>query len=154
MLPPPSLQTEYALIYSGDSALTLPADETERANALRIARETGRWAAITLAGQEPTVFMFRPIHGVARTWMANAVRARQLGPDAVLELVFRLALVSVTGLPGVELKHERVDGLAILTLATMDQFYSLGTGDQGRDVVIELGDIVLTRTLQGVPPKS
>jgi len=154
MLAPPSLQSEYALVYSGDPALNLPADETERANALRIARETGRWASITHVGQEPTAFLFRPIHGVARTWMANQARAKELTPDAVIELVFRLALVRVDNLPGLQLKHERVDGLPLLTLASMDQLYSLGTGDLGRDVVIELGDVVLTRTLQGVPPKS
>jgi hypothetical protein len=154
MLAPPSLQSEYALVYSGDSALNLPADETERANALRVARETGRWSAIQHAGQEPTAFVFRPIHGVARTWMANQARAKELTPDAVIELVFRLALVRVDNLPGLQLKHERVDGLPLLTLASMDQIYSLGVGDLGRDVVIELGDVVLTRTLQGVPPKS
>ena len=154
MLAPPSLQSEYALVYSGDPALNLPADEAERANALRIARETGRWAAITHAGQEPTVFLFRPIHGVARTWMANQARAKSLAPEAVIELVFRLALASVTGLPGLELKHERVDGLPILTLAAMDQFYSIGEGELGREVVAELGEVVLTRTIQGVPPKS
>jgi len=154
MLAPPSLQSEYALVYSGDPALNLPADETERANALRISRETGRWASITHVGQEHTAFLFRPIHGVARTWMANQARAKELTPDAVIELVFRLALVRVDNLPGLQLKHERVDGLPLLTLASMDQLYSLGTGDLGRDVVIELGDVVLTRTLQGVPPKS
>jgi hypothetical protein len=154
MLAPPSLQSEYALIYSGDPALNLPADETERANALRIARETGRWTAITHVGQEPTAFLFRPIHGVARTWMANQARAKELTPDAVIELVFRLALVRVDNLPGLVLKHERVEGLPILTLAAMDQIYSLGVGELGRELVVELGDIVLTRTLQGVPPKS
>jgi hypothetical protein len=161
MLLAPSVQTETGLVFSGDPALNLPADPTARENALRIARETGMWTPITHVGQDPAIFWFAPIHGVARTFLQNEIRRRHpMTDDLIIELAFRLGLRRVSGVHleggGTLTLQLGVNeaGLPWVTVASMDQLYSIGSGNVGRELVAELGEVVFQKAMQGVSPKS
>lgn len=168
MLAPPSLQNEYTLCYSGDPALDLPAiPAIDRATAtaeaiaeankaiadreqkLKVARERGSWDAITKPGQKPTVFRFRQVGGTAvRWWFGESERQRLSGLEDV-ELMFRLALVGIDGIAGVDLKSDRNGKFPLVSIATMDAIYARADGPAA---VTELGTLVAERAIGGVPP--
>ena len=94
----------YKLAFSGDDALDLPADRDAARRALAVARETGRWDAITRPGAVPWLFVLQPL--TARQMLAweslrdahgNDISRSELG-EATLVLV---ALVAIEGIPEV-----------------------------------------------------
>lgn len=164
MLAAPSLQREYTLCFSGDAALDLPAvpaapdDETPEQRkereapltiALKNARETGNWPI--KPGQTPTVFRFRPVGGSAVRWWFGESQRQALSALEDIELMFRLALVSVDGLPGVTMQHDKRGKFPLVAVSTMDQIYASGAGVAA---VTELGAYVAERSIGGVPPLS
>ena len=160
MLAAPSLQNEYTLCFSGDPALDLPAlpaeDDPGHAAAvaareikLKNARETGSWPI--KPGETPTIFRFKPVGGSAVRWWSGQSQRESLSALEDIELMFRLALVGVDGLPGVTMQHDKRGKFPLVTIATMDQIYASGAGPAA---VVELGAYIAERSLGGVPPLS
>jgi hypothetical protein len=154
MIKLPSQQFEYTLVYSGDPALDLPSDAPARDKALEVARDTGQWATITRGGEQPTLFHVRPIVGTLLDWLAGEIQRRELsGPEAAV-LALRLALRKVEGFGDHEVKTERADARspALATFKIIDALYAIDGA--GREIVQELGDLVLLRAFGGLRPKS
>lgn len=156
MLAPPSLQNPYTLCFSGDSALDLPAAPADDAAAtealalkLKNARETGNWPI--KAGETPTKFHFKPVGGSAVRWWFGESQRQSLSALEDIELMFRLALDSIDGLPGVAVQHDKRGKFPLVSVATMDQIYASGAGPAA---VYELGAYVAERSIGGVPPLS
>jgi hypothetical protein len=152
MLTAPSLQNEFSLVFSGDPALDLPADETERNEALKVARETGQWPL--LAGQEPTLFKCRPLSGAPATWLIGESRRRQLSQQELFELAFRLALTGVTNLGSLKVKRVPRDEQLMIDDHTLAAIYAIGDGRIGTQVVIEIGAEVLGRAMEVIAPRA
>lgn len=151
MLTAPSLHRAFALVYSGDPALDLPADTKERERVLASARETGHWP--TFAGQEPTLFTCRSLHGAPLTWLLGEARRKQLSQDELCELAFRLALTEVVNLGNVQVQREVRGEQLQLTADTLAAIYAIGDGTVGIQVVLELGAAVLRRAMEGIAPR-
>lgn len=157
----PSLQDAFTLVFSGDPALELPAGDEERENALRVARQTGRWEKWVKPGQVPTVFHVRSLAGVAmsyamseRSW--SATRQRALSHAELAELVLALSLTKVDNLPGFELGKTTEHGFSRVDRATIDSLLNIDPANPalGRTLVLELAGEILERSRQGVPPLS
>lgn len=155
---PPSLQREYSLCFSGDPALDIPevpaegaADRDDvikdREHKLKVARETGNWPI--KPGQTPTYFRFRQVGGSACRWWFGESQRQSLSTIEDIELMFRLALVSIDGLPGVTMQHDKRGKFPLVSIGTMDEIYASGAGPAA---VYELGAIAAERALGGVPP--
>ena len=164
MLAAPSLQHPFTLCFSGDAALDLPAvppappnetpeqmavREGPRNLALKNARETGNWPI--KPGETPTIFRFRPVGGSAVHWWSGQSQRESLSALEDIELMFRLALDGIDGLPGVTVQHDKRGKFPLVTVATMDQIYASGAGSAA---VIELGAYIAERSIGGVPPLS
>jgi hypothetical protein len=176
MLAIQSLQDQYTLCFSEDPALDLPEiqkinrdtaslDEAsavdalikERNRKLKLARDTGNWAAITKPGETRTEFKFRAIGGQTLTWWQGQVTREDKTDAEASELMFRLALVDVDNLAKFEIKHDGAHKPQLLSLRSLNTLYGMG-GDVdpkfGRRLVFELGSVVATRAIEGVPPLS
>lgn len=160
MLAAPSLQHPYTLCFSGDAALDLPALPAEtdpgyaaavaaRDLALKNARETGNWPI--RPGETPTIFRFKPVGGSAVRWWSGQSQRESLSALEDIELMFRLALDGIDGLPGVTVQHDKRGKFPLVTVATMDQIYASGAGPAA---VVELGAYIAERSIGGVPPLS
>jgi len=154
MLAPPSLQHPYTLCFSGDPSLDLPAapeGDAAAAEALALklknARETGNWPI--KPGESPTRFNFKPVGGSAVRWRFGESQRQSLSALEDIELMFRLALDSIDGLPGVTVQHDKRGKFPLVSVATMDQIYASGAGPAA---VYELGAYVAERSIGGVPP--
>lgn len=178
MLKAPSLQTGYTLVFSGDPALNLPAIPAalpsdasaeqvaerdaviaDRQNQLRVARETGRWDKLCIAGERPTLFHLKPLSGSTYTWLASEADRRELRPAETMELALRLALDSIENLGAIKVSFEKSeDGQRLVKRSVIDDLYAIGidAGDAelGRAVVQELGSCVLVRAQEPLSPKS
>jgi hypothetical protein len=144
MLAPPSLQNNYSLCFSGDPALELPEAEDAKILALKNARERGQWPV--KQGEKVTHFHFRQVGGSAVRWWYGESQRQSLSPLEDIELMFRLALVSVDG---IEIKHDKRGKFPLVSIESMDLIYASGAGPAA---VTELGAIVAERSLGGVPP--
>jgi hypothetical protein len=174
MLRLPSLQHEFSLVFSEDPALDLPelgelapnapAEEVaarqerakERSHKLKVARETGRWDAITRPGDKPTTFSFRALRGTTLTWLHAEQSREKMSDEELYELAFRLALTSIDNLDGFELQFEPIGDRKALHRSCVDRLYAIGQpiGQPmlGHRLVYELGMFVMERAIQGVPP--
>lgn len=149
----PSLQRDYALVYSGDPALALPDDAEARTTALRVARETGQWQSLIVTGAEPTLFYVRPLAGQALTWLQGEWQRERLSEAEVYELVFRTCLARVTNLGDFKPRSVRRGELLILAPESLAELYAIGGGDVGRALVIELGSLLLQRATESISPR-
>jgi len=152
MIKPPSIQSDYTLVYSGDPSLALPTGEREREKALEVARETGQWAALIIDRESPTLFHVRPIFGRTLDWMISEIRRRQMSGAESAVLALKLGLRSVEGFGDHRVDFEHVEGHQIATDKIIDALYAID--GVGRDIVQELGGVVLARALDGLRPKS
>lgn len=98
MIKPPSIQTEYTLIYSGDPALNLPEDEAARDHALSQARQSGDWRALIREGESPTLFHFGQITRTQRDWIVGEMQRRQLCAPELDALIVRVGLRRIENL--------------------------------------------------------
>ena len=98
MIKPPSIQSEYTLIYSGDPSLNLPEVEAERDHALSQARQSGDWRALIREGEQPTLFQFGQITRTQRDWIIGEMQRRELSPPELDALIVRVALRRIDGL--------------------------------------------------------
>lgn len=150
MLRLPSLQKEFAFVYSGDDALVQPPeDAAARADydhKLTVARETGDYSALLLEGRQPSQFILRPIPGDALRRLFDG--AGKLGNNTLASMSFRLAIVRVVDLAGVEVKHEVDKNLG--RIATVGVVNALDSIDPA--IVNEAGLHALVRS-QGIPGK-
>lgn len=99
----------YKVAWSKDPALIVPEDDTERGNALRVARETSDWSSLIKAGQSPTWFVFRwlPVATYQRWW--DARERGVIGRHEAHSMLLLLALVDVENFGGVKLEKEYDD---------------------------------------------
>jgi hypothetical protein len=155
-----SLQHEYTVAFSGDPALALPEDETEREHALTVARETGAWHLICHANTTPTLFRLRPLPHSAYEWLIGETVRRNLTMPETCTLAVRLALRGVTGLDGpggaaFKVDTEKTEDDQILAKREVTD-YLAALGDDiklGARVIGELGGEVMRRAQEGISPK-
>lgn len=152
MIKPPSQIHEYSIIFSGDSALNLPVPEAARERALSVARETGQWDPLLLAGESPTVFHVVPIHGAALDWLTGEMQRNGLIGAEAAALALRLALRSIDGFGEHKVKMVREDGHLLASMETINALYAIDV--IGRDVVQEIGGVCFERAFSGLRPKS
>lgn len=153
----PSLQHEYTLVFSGDPALSLPEDEKERENALRVARETGAWHSLCHASQLPTLFKLRPLPHSAYEWLIGESVRRNLTMPELCTLAVRLALRGVDNFDGLEFGTVR-DGEHVLAKSSVtdtiaDVGREIGDPNLGKKVIAELGSEIMRRAQEGISPK-
>jgi hypothetical protein len=141
VIKPPSAIKEYTLIYSGDDALALPDDPSERANALRVARETGDWSRLITPGMQPTLFHMRPVSGTLYDWLAGEWRRRRLVDSEAYALAVRLALRRIENFGDHKVIVEN-EAPNLATVAIIDALYDVRGG---RELMTELGALVLER---------
>jgi hypothetical protein len=152
VIKPPSLVADYTLIYSGDPALNLPADDAERERVLELARETGNWRDLLIEGDPPTLFQMRPLPGSVYDYWCGEVRRRELVDREAAALLFRLALTKIDNFGKLVVEHIKVDGHRIAKVDTLDQIYA-ALGGTGSLVVAELANHVLHRSEPALRPK-
>lgn len=164
-----SLQHNYSEFWSGDSAFEQPPDEpkttpdkdpkawetwtkslTDWQRRVKIARETGDWAAMRIdGGEEPTQFVLRPVPGHVFRKLVDDVTRGELGGTEAMTLMLQLALVDVIGLEGSKLEMKRVKHPRYGDMASVDMPNLLDQIDPR--IVGELGGTVRDRA-QGVLP--
>lgn len=173
---PVSQQKPFTLFSSLDPALDLPkvpvldddATAEQKQERDEIANEAARMyqtaidqanpGSICKAGQSPSLFTCRPIHGVKSMWLLGEIRRKQLMEVELAELAFRLS-VTKCDIKGIDLGHDKfevVDGHHMMTQEGLDQFYSIGRDTDpslGAAIVIEIGGLIWARA-QGVRPLS
>jgi hypothetical protein len=153
MIKAPSLQNDYAFIFSGDPALALPEDPEQRKHALDVARETGNWQPLLGQGDPPTVFTLRPLSGsVYDWWRGECARQRLISAEAATLLV-RLAIVKVDNFGAHKVERVTVDGVSIAKVDIINAIYD-EAGGAGRNVISELSDEVVDRATKAPRPKS
>jgi hypothetical protein len=155
IIKPPSQQSEYSLIFSGDPSLNLPADPAAREKALEIARERGDWAPLVAPGETPTVFHLRPIAGALFDWAISECQRRKTLDPETYAFALRLALVKIDNFGDHKIKLERAGHereFKIASSETLDALYAVE--GVGRQVVQELGEIVWGKAIAGLSPKS
>jgi hypothetical protein len=153
----PSLQKTYAIVSSFDPALSLPEDADERANTLRVARETGNWQPLIKAGESPTLFWLRPLPGSTRSWLAGYQSRRRLTGQETADIALRLALRKIDNFGAFEkVSLVYIDDQELADVAAIDAIYGVDPRDPkiGASIVSELGGIVLERLMEGLSPKS
>lgn len=153
MIKPPSLLAEYTLIYSGDPALTLPADPEERDRKLAECRETGQWHSLITGSELPTLFTVRPLTGSQLDWWAGEVSRQRLVQTEAAALALRLALRKVDNFGSHKVSLTRFEGQHLATTEIIDAIYSEG-GGEGRSIVVELANLVIERAQTAPRPKS
>jgi hypothetical protein len=156
-LRPPSHQKHYDAFYSGDSAFEQPAAEATdaqkeaHARRVKIARETGNWAALLVPQGNPTKFVMRPIPGTLFRTLVDRFQAGKYGVLSLQQMLFRAALIEVVNLGDAHepLTLVTVEGLGpIAPVEIADKLDSIDPG-----IVRELGDDVFRRATV-VAPKS
>ena len=153
MIKAPSIQHEYTLVWSGDPALSLPEDPTERARVLDDVRLRGDWPSITVEGQQPTLFHFKDLTRAEFGWWdgerSNSARlGRPLGALEASDLVLRLALRSVDNF-GTHKVTRKQHGQ--VWLCDVDIINAIN--DQaGAAPLIEFAEIILERAANPIRP--
>lgn len=157
MIRPPSLQRTYNEHWSQDAAFYQPAADAtveqvrDYLAKLEVAWDTGDWSALRVeGGGEPTTFVVRPL-GVEQLGKLRDLRSAGMGDNEISQLAFRCALVSVSNLGDVKVKHvedERFGRIASLSFLAEAGIF----GDFGVQLVVELGTRVFKRA-NGIPPK-
>lgn len=126
MIKPSSLQSTFVLVWSLDPSLSLPEhiddpaldeaanasarkeNDKERERLLRIARQTGNWAAVTKPGEVPTFFSFGHLSHNETSWLDGEVQRRQLGGLEATNLVFLTALHKIENFGDIKVERRRV----------------------------------------------
>lgn len=168
MIRPPSNQKTYDEFWSGDPAFRQapptpdtkdPAVLEQHAKALaehkrlvKTARELGDWSSILVEGGEhPTKFQMRPIPGHIFRVILDLSNAEAIGPAETNMLILRAALVGVSNLGDVEIRHAVDSAYPKLgMIATAEITNLLDAIDIG--IVAELAGTVRDRFM-GVSPK-
>lgn len=172
MFKPLSNQREYSLVSEKDDALDLPAIPTladdadadaiaahaaavkDRAQKLKNIRERSEWPTLIKPGYRASIFHFRQIPGSALDWWEG--QREKVGAIEAQALLFRLALIRVENLGGLEVKFEHIDDQKLVTREFLDALYSLD-GDPmgiGRSIIGELANVVVKRVFGGLGPLS
>jgi len=153
---PLSLQATYALISALDPSLNLPSDDAEKDNAIRIARETGKWDSLVKVGEQPTTFWMRQLKGTDRTWLIGHQSRNRLTDLELCEIAFRLAIDKIDNFGSFHtVKRSKVEGRDLATNEVLDAIYAVNADPSiGQTIVAELGGVVIQRLMEGVAPKS
>ena len=167
MLIPPSITTDYSMMYSGDPALDAPEAppmdsspdivscyelaKAEWAHRLTVARETGNWGGMIKAGHRPTVFRMRQIPGTIRRRLLDLCGGEMSSrPTEFTSLCFRAAIVGIENLGDekakVERAHDPILNASIATSTIVDRLDDIHLG-----IVGELGEAVLMRAIRPHP---
>ena len=160
-LRPPSLQRQRDDFYSGDPAFLQPprrgdfSDDklyddaaSEHARKVKLARETGNWGDLLLAGETPTTFVMQPIDSEVFRTLVDDLQAADIGNALAIQISFRAALVDIKNFGSFTMRfemHERYGKLAHRDIANAFD------GSDPR-VITELGHAAFERA-RSVPPK-
>lgn len=157
MIKPPSNQKTFDVFFSGDAAIvSLPDEADDKAKAdheraLERALETGEWAEVTIPGDQPTRFVFKPL-GCELAGELYSMMATERH-FTIFALAFRLAIVDVKNLPDAG-KINFVNHTSFGRIATTAFLDRAGLkGELGAQIIVELGSYVLRRA-RGDDPKS
>ena len=155
------LSKDMALAYAFDPAFEIDPDETKHLEKYHQCVERIDFAPMTIEGQEPTLFHFRPLTDSELT----KIRQSPARHDEMLmcRIVVRMSLIAVTnGGPGGEAleKVERKidpDWPGFGKLVTTDYMNLLGSVSMSAnrmkgEIATLLGSIVFTRSLNLSPP--
>ncbi len=162
MIKPPSIQSDYSLVWSGDPALNLPDVGPERDRVLQVARETGRWEDLILPGQQPTVFHFRKLPKSTFDWVIgehqhSSVFKRPLSQMEGYSLFFRAALKSIDNWGSHKVKPTSF-GEGCPRIASEETTDAIGAVDPndpmiGAAILGELAQLVWIKETTGISPK-
>lgn len=163
MLRQPSAQKPYDAYASVDPAFAqLPdnADEPTKAEHDRkwdVARDTGDYTPLLADGRtisDATKYVLQPIAGHQMRKLIDLRTAGRIGNHEQAQLAFRLALVDVSGFPGLVIKREPHEDPALAGLGKMLSLEAANTIDaESRAIIGELGTLAWVRAL-GVRPLS
>lgn len=142
------------LIYSGDPALSLPADPAEREKALEVARDEGGWAQLVAVGATPTLFHVKIPTGTAWNYLIGEIARRQMVGIEAAAFALRVALEKVENF-GAHRVVRIVDPSHDETIATKDIINAIyeEAGPYGRDIVEELGAHIIAKGKERLSPK-
>jgi hypothetical protein len=168
MINPPSAQKPFDEFWSGDpSFVQAPADPPEDASPddvarhkalvdeyrhkLDLARETGDWSGLRVAGAgEPSRFTCLPVKGALVRWMHEQITTGKLSTLQVAALTFRACVVGMENVGAFKIEHEHHEHLgAIATRGLTDYLDSVHMG-----IVTEIGLRLYSRGTRGLSPKS
>lgn len=156
MIKPPSLQSEFDLVFSEDPALDLPDASTdegkaERDRLLRVGRETGKWPI--KPGETPTLFRIEPLTGLALEYVDGEIIRSRLTEPEVRTLIFRLGVKKIENLD-VALTYTKIDGRRALSDETTDAILGIGKAEGvpevGRAIVNQIGILIWNRSREPV----
>lgn len=156
-----TLSDQFSLVWARDPALDVDRLDAEHAedstkpnfaDAYKRACETQDWAPLLKAGEKATVFRFRLLTGRIGDRVKDMARSGEAGPNEVLGIAFRVALVSIDGWGSPLPKFSRVKDAEYKHLGEMfslDCYEALceRTGECTKD----LGLLVLTRSSDPLP---
>jgi len=158
MIKPPSNQKTYDVFFTRDAAIVSLPDEAsdtqkaEHGKAIERALETGEWGDVTIPGEQPTRFVFKPL-GCEIAGELYAMMSNSQQHFTVFALAFRLALVNVKNLPDAG-KVDFVINPTFGRMATTAFLDRAGLkGEIGAAIIVELGAYALKRA-RGDDPKS
>ena len=101
-----TLSDQFALVWARDPALDVDRLDAEHAedptkpnfaDAYKRACETQDWSPLLKPGEKATVFRFRLLTGRIGDRVKDMARSGEAGPNEVLGIAFRVALVSIDG---------------------------------------------------------
>lgn len=154
MIKSPSLVNEFSLCFSGDPALSLPEDETERERVLNEARLTGRWDSLVKGNDQPTVFQFKNLTRTEFNWIAGESTRRNLHALEINDLVVRVALREVENFGKHKVRRVKVNDEPAVWAATTDIIDAIHAeaGKAGDAILLELGNHIYARAVQQLGP--
>ncbi len=154
MIRPPSNIRAYDDFYSGDPAIiqpevdATPEQRAERDRLIRVARETGDWAPITVSGQQPTKFVMLPSSGDAYRTMIDSMSSDKYGHFKMSQIAFRLAVKAIENFGNLEVKRNESERYG--EIATVKVSDALDAVD--KKIVTELGQEAMRRA-SAISPK-
>lgn len=147
----PSVAKPYDAVWSLDPAFEqLPdgaddATRTEHAHRWKVARETGDYSKLLVAGASPTKFVMRQLPPEHFPVLVDMMRSGS-GNAEVASLSFRLALQSISNWDGVELKHEIHAKFGLI--ASLGFLAEAGlTAGQSMGLTTELGGVAFEKAM-------
>ena len=153
MIKPPSLVSDFTLVWSHDPALDLPSDPEERARLLKLARETGNWPLRD--GHAPTLFHFRDLSREEIGWWrgecaSSTIYGRPLSDVEQTDLLIRLTIRGADNFGKV--KTERKNAAKGIQLAPMEFIEALHAA--APTALGEFADVLIERMREHIRPLS
>lgn len=171
MILPPSNQSSYTEIWSGDPALVQPPPEPKGASKaalkeykaaleehqrkVKLAGESGNWSALLIPGQQPTRFVVRPLSGqayreiVSRLLLTDPNSEKRLTQITMPAVVFRCCIEKIEN-GGYDQEIQRYPHEAFGSIVSVDVANYLDGIDP--TIVSEIGRRIYDRGTQAPSP--